>query len=100
MRRGTNPELLFELPEAITIAVLYITFKQGDHIVLEKDLDAVTYEQEKGIIHLPLTQEDTLQLTDDEPVWVQLRLRDNLGNAVASEPMRVEVGEVFKDGVI
>ena len=38
--------------------------------------------------------------TDDEPVWVQLRLRDNLGNAVASEPMRVEVGEVFKDGVI
>lgn len=54
----------------------------------------------KGIIHLPLTQEDTLKLTDDEPVWVQLRLRDNLGNAVASEPMRVEVGEVFKDGVI
>lgn len=32
MRRGTNPELTFELPEAITVAVLYITFKQGDRI--------------------------------------------------------------------
>ena len=31
MRRGTNPELTFELPEAITVAVLYITFKQGYH---------------------------------------------------------------------
>ena len=33
-------------------------------------------------------------------VWVQLRLRDNLDNAIASEPMRVNVGEIFKDGVI
>ena len=53
-----------------------------------------------GIITLPLSQEDTLLFSELEPVWVQLRLRDNLDNAIASEPMRVNVGEIFKDGVI
>ena len=100
MRRGTNPVLTVELPEAITISALYITFQQNRQTVLEKDLTNVTYEQESGTITLPLSQEDTLLFSELEPVWVQIRLRDNLGNAVASEPMRVNVGEIFKDGVI
>lgn len=41
MRRGTNPVLTFELPEAITISALYITFQQNRQTVLEKDLDEV-----------------------------------------------------------
>ena len=97
MRRGTNPVLTFELPEAITISALYITFQQNRQTVLEKDLTA---DKENGIITLPLSQEDTLLFSELEPVWVQLRLRDNLDNAIASEPMRVNVGEIFKDGVI
>lgn len=60
MRRGTNPVLTFELPEAITISALYITFQQNRQTVLEKDLTDVTYEQESGTITLPLSQEDTL----------------------------------------
>jgi hypothetical protein len=92
--------LTFELPEAITISALYIPFQQNRQTVLEKDLTNVTYEQESGTITLPLSQEDTLLFSELEPVWVQIRLRDNLGNAVASEPMRVNVGEIFKDGVI
>jgi len=100
MRRGTNPVLTFTLPEAITISALYITFQQGGQTVLEKDLTSVTYDQESGTITLPLTQEETLLFSERVPVWVQLRLRDNLDNAVASEPMRVDVGEIFKDGVI
>jgi hypothetical protein len=92
--------LTFELPEAITISALYITFQQNRQTVLEKDLTAVTYDKENGIITLPLSQEDTLLFSELEPVWVQLRLRDNLDSAIASEPMRVNVGEIFKDGVI
>lgn len=100
MRRGTNPVLTFELPEAITISALYITFQQDRKTVLEKSLTDVTYDEESGIITLPLSQQDTLKFSEHEPVWVQIRLRDNLENAVASEPMRVNVGEIFKDGVI
>ena len=100
MRRGTNPLLTFELPEAITISALFITFQQNERNVLEKSLSDVTYDEETGIISLPLTQEDTLAFNAQEPLWVQLRLRDNLDNAAASDPFRVDVGEIFKDGVI
>lgn len=100
MRRGTNPVLTFTLPEPVTIAVLFITFQQDGQTILEKDLSAVTYDTDSGTITLPLSQEDTLRFKEHEPAWVQLRLRDNLDNAVASEPMRVDVGEIFKDGVI
>lgn len=100
MRRGTTPMLTFQLPEAINIVVLFITFKQGDNTVLEKTLDDVIYYSDSGTIKLPLTQEDTLKLDSTEPVWVQLRLKDNLDNAVASDPIRCEVGMILKDGVI
>jgi hypothetical protein len=39
--------LTFELPEAITISALYITFQQNRQTVLEKDLTAVTYDTTK-----------------------------------------------------
>lgn len=60
MRRGTNPVLTFELPEAITISALYITFQQNRQTVLEKDLTAVTYDKENGIITLPLVRKPLL----------------------------------------
>ena len=60
MRRGTNPVLTFELPEAITISALYITFQQNRQTVLEKDLTAVTYDKESGIITLPLVRKPLL----------------------------------------
>ena len=41
MRRGTNPVLTFELPEAITISALYITFQQNRQTVLEKDCGTI-----------------------------------------------------------
>lgn len=100
MRRGTNPVLTFELPEAITISALYITFQQNRQTVLEKDLTAVTYDKENGIITLPLSQEDTLLFSELEPVWVQLLPAGQSGQRPCSEPMRVNVGEIFKDGVI
>ena len=100
MRRGTNPLLTFELPEPITISALFITFRQDERNVLEKSLNDVTYDKETGVISLPLTQADTLVFDAREPLWVQLRLRDNLDNAAVSDPIRVDVGEIFKDGVI
>lgn len=100
MRRGTNPLLTFELPEPITLSALFITFQQREHTVLEKSLADVSYDKETGVISLPLTQADTLLFSTTEPLWVQLRLRDNLDNAIASDPIRVDVGAIFKDGVI
>ena len=122
MRRGTNPVLTFELPEAITISALYITFQQNRQTVLEKDLTAVTYDKENGRLLLDggkmskskgdFTTVSTLEERGYDPLvyrlfCLQSHYRkgltfswDNLDNAIASEPMRVNVGEIFKDGVI
>ncbi len=100
MRRGTNPVLTFELPEAIDISVLFITFQQNDETILEKTLSDVEYDNESGIITLPLTQEDTLLFNENAVLWAQIRLKDDLNNAIASDPVKIAVGEIFKDGVI
>lgn len=98
MRRGTTQELTFELPEEISVAALYITFTQKGETVLEKTLDDVTID--RTTITLPLTQEDTLKLSAPHAVYIQLRIRDTLGNAIASEIIRTDVKAILKDGVI
>lgn len=80
MRRGTNPVLTFELPEAITISALYITFQQNRQTVLEKDLTAVTYDKENGIITLPPVRKQLLPVVTmctplTPPRWTRWRAR-------------------------
>lgn len=98
MRRGTTQQLTFTLPEEISIDVLYITFRQGNKIVLEKTLDDVKVNGK--VIALPLTQEDTLKFCAPHAVYIQLRIRDALGNAVASEIIRTDAEAILKEGVI
>lgn len=98
MKRGTTQKLTFTMPEEISIGVLYITFKQGNKIVLEKTLDDV--EVSGRTIVLPLTQDDTLRFDAPHAVYVQLRIRDTLGNAIASEIIRTDAEAILKDGVI
>lgn len=100
MYRGTTPLLTFELPEPINIEVLFITFQQKDRNVLEKTLDDVSYDKEAGIISLQLSQADTLSFNADEQLWAQIRLRDDAGNAPASEPILIDVERIFKEGEI
>lgn len=98
MRRGTTQQLTFTLPEEISIDVLYITFRQGNKIVLEKTLDDVKVDGK--VITLPLTQEDTLKFCAPHAVYIQLRIRDTLGNAIASEIIRTDAEAILKEGVI
>lgn len=98
MRRGTTQQLTFMLPEAISIAALYITFSQNGKTVLEKTLDDV--EVNEKTITLSLSQEDTLKFCAKHAVYIQLRIRDALGNAIASEIIRTDAEAILKEGVI
>lgn len=98
MKRGTTPTITFTLPEEINIAELYITFSQNKRTVLEKKLDDV--EINENVITLPLTQENTLAFYAPSPVYIQLRIRDIGGNAIASDIIRTDVDGILKDGVI
>ena len=98
MRRGTTQQIIFALSEAIDMAVLYITFQQGGKTVLEKTLDDVVIDGNNIIVDL--TQEDTLALRASQTVYIQLRIRDKLDNAVASKVLRLYTDDVLKEGVI
>lgn len=98
MKRGTTQQLTFILPEEISIAALFITFRQNNRTVLEKSLEDVTVDGKK--ITFQLSQEDTLKFCAPHALYIQLRIRDTLGNAVASEIIRTDAEVILKEGVI
>ena len=99
MVRGTTPTLQFEFPFALTnVAELWVTLKQDNNIVLDKAL--ADCELNGAVLTLRLTQQDTLKLNASLPVAIQIRMRTNDGNAVASNIITTSVGQILKDGVI
>ena len=98
MRRGTTQTLTFLLPEEISIETIFITFQQNNWTVLEKSIEDVEIDGKTVIVKL--TQEDTLKLRAPYAVYIQLRIRDTDGNAIASDIIRTDAETILKDGVI
>lgn len=99
MIRGTTSTLQFAFPfELNNVAELWVTLKQDNNIVLDKTL--TDCELDGSILTLRLTQQDTLKLNAFLPVAIQIRIRTNDGNAVASNIITTSVGQILKDGVI
>ena len=101
--RGTTPTLTFHVKNEIDlneIAQIWITFKTKVGITIKEktyDIEDVTIEDNN--ISLNLTQEDTLEFTD-QVMLVQLRVRLNNDVAYASSIMEVDIGQILKEGVI
>ena len=99
MVRGTTPALRSEFPFELTnVAELWVTLKPDNNIVLDKEL--ADCECDGAILTLRLTQQETLKLNAFMPVAIQIRMRTNDGNAVASNILTASVGQILKDGVI
>lgn len=117
MRRGTTPIHTFEVDIDLNhIVALYVTYKQGKKIILEKSLedeDSIVLNPEEKTISVKLSQEDTLKFKDknwtylypnlnssDTMVKVQIRLKYVNGVALASNIMLLDVTEILKEGEI
>lgn len=100
MVRGTTPVNRFRCKgqDLTSVEVLYITYSQGGHTVLEKTLPDCEIEWE--YVQLMLTQEETLLFSPDLNVDIQIRGRFPDGNAFATNIVSVKMGDVLKDGVI
>lgn len=98
MRRGTTPTNTFTVDVDLTSAVaLYITYKQGARVAIEKAIDDIDITSEA--LTVTLTQQDTLKLTNGD-VDIQVRARFPGGSAIASNIISVPVEAILKDGVI
>lgn len=102
MRRGTTPTHTFTTDIDLSGAdVLFITYQQNGHNLLEKNIDDVTFvtEEETYAVQVTLTQEDTLLFCATMPVSVQIRAR--FGNsAVASQIIKTSAEAILKEGEI
>ena len=102
IRRGTTPMLTCKILDDVdysTFKTVWLTFKQGDVIVLDKLTEDVTINENN--IAIRLTQEDTLALTAGVPLYIQIRIlteEDEIAYASQMEFFTVE--DVEKDGVI
>lgn len=98
MYRGTTPLNIFTVDADLTTAeVIYITYKQGCQVVIEKDIDEIEVAADKLTVRL--SQEDTLKF-DYREVEIQIRARYSDGTAIASNIIKTTVEHILKDGVI
>ena len=100
MTRGTTPINRFRCVgvDLTDVEVLYITYKQEDFVVLEKEKEDCEIEWEYASVML--SQEETLAFSPNVPVDIQIRGRFQNGNAFATDVVTVNVNDVQKDGVI
>lgn len=98
MRRGTTPTITITADIDLSAASnLYVTFKQGDRVVIEKTLSEVSVTE--NMVICELSQEDTLALKSTL-VRFQIRATLNDGSKVASNIMTASVDEILKGGAI
>ena len=107
MIRLTTPihSFLFDTDPSVYERIL-ITYAQGNRIVLEKEKDDLTIEQEPttdGTVwsaSFRLTQEETKAFSPNSAVKIQIRVLTEAGEALASEQIRVLVSDVLNDEVL
>ena len=96
-RRGSTPTNVFNVNIDLTGATIYITYKQGSKIIVEKTGTAIQVEQNR--LTTSLTQEETLRFAPG-PVKVQIRYVRPDGFADASNIIETRADEILKDGEI
>lgn len=99
MRRGTTPTHEFVVDVDMTSATaIYITYKQRDKVILEKNIDDITVTDTKLMV--TLTQEETLMFNINNIVEIQIRAKMDTGGAIASNIIKTSAQRILKEGVI
>lgn len=99
IRKGTTPTHIFNTNVDLTEAVaLYVTYKQGVRVVIEKELSDCEVTSES--VTVKLTQADSLQLNEAQAVDIQIRAKFSDGTAIASNIIKTDAERVLKGGEI
>ena len=101
MIRGTTPTLMFTTPyTADQVTSGYITFTMRVDVELEIPVSDDRVVISDNAISLTLTQQQTLSFQSKATSLVQLRLVLDDGSAVASNIIKITIGDILKDGEI
>lgn len=97
---GATPKHTFKINADLRDAEeIWITYKQGRHIRLNKSLsDGI--EVTENSISVNLSQEDTLLFSQEQDVKIQIRARLSGGEAIASTIIHTTASECLRPEVI
>ena len=99
MIQGTTPTHTFNVGiDTGNIDALRITYKQGSNIILTKEKGDCTLGEKQ--ITCKLSQEETLRFQSNVDVRMQIRIRTNDGEAIASKIFKAPVYAVLDKVVI
>lgn len=103
MYRGTTPTLQFYLDFLLEDEKeVFITFVQNNKTVLEKSINeiekSVAYDG-NTILSFKMTQKETL-LFDEETIEMQIRIKFENGEAIASNIFKTYINDILKGGEI
>jgi len=91
--------LEFTLPFSTDLlAEAYVTLSQDKKVVVDKPLGEL--ERNGNRLSVRLTQEETLLLDSERKTEIQVRVRTQENEALASDIITVNTDRVLKDGVI
>ena len=97
--RGTTPNQIFNVDADITQAeVVYLTYKQGNQTVLEKEKDDLDIT--KDTVSFKMTQEESLIFERNGSISIQIRARFADGIAIKSNIVQTSSDHLLKEGVI
>lgn len=73
IRRGTTPTMFFDMPYSMEyIEGGYITFEQRGELLYEKTFQEPCVQVEDGRVSVELSAEETLMLTEEDALRVQM----------------------------
>ena len=84
--RGTTPKFIFTLPNSITIDDILnveLVFTQNNEIIIAKKLGDFTTSNSQ--LTITLTQEDTLKLKGNSPLYYQIKVLLNDESVITSD---------------
>ena len=103
MYRGTTPTLQFYLDFLLEDEKeIFITFVQNNKTVLEKSIDEIeksVADDGNTILSFKMTQKETL-LFDEETIEMQIRIKFENGEAIASNIFKTYINDILKGGEI
>lgn len=100
--RGTTPRITIRVKNDIDLHILtevWVYISQQNKVKVDKTIDDVSFNYEENKIYVPLTQENTLALKSGEAL-IQVRALTNGEDALGMIAKKIEVVQVYKDGVI
>ena len=97
--KGCTCENSFSFPyDEGEVESIHIAYKENNVMRLEKHLEDCIFKD--GMIHVSLSQEDTLKFTDNAFIKIQIRCKLKNGETPKSNIIETYTDEVLYNGVI